>query len=152
MKTLEQRRAAYAWNKLEELLGKPVVHSNRSAGGKGGTEASRVVVYLQRLPAMVLTNGLGQTLAFLLSRSEGVTQDPAYVVFDVIAEWLVDHRRFYDGERRRLLAALMEGDRGTYRLAQYETWELLSWLKSFAQAYDPSANSERVATGDLDAT
>ncbi|MGI6539205.1 MAG: type III-B CRISPR module-associated protein Cmr5 [Bacillota bacterium] len=52
--------------------------------------AKDVAMNIRKMPTMVLTNGLGQTLAFLLQKDEGRRSGPEYIVYDMIAEWIVD--------------------------------------------------------------
>ncbi|MGE5573039.1 MAG: type III-B CRISPR module-associated protein Cmr5 [Bacteroidota bacterium] len=136
MSTLEQQRAHYAWEKIN--------HVTTDASSK----AAEVTMHLRSLPAMVLANGLGQSLAFLLAKAQGNPTSPHYMVYDMIAEWLVSRRRICAGEKENLIHSLMQGDRSMYQRAQDETWALLVWLKKFADAYIGSGdgrsnNSER---------
>ncbi len=136
MRTLEQRRAHYAWMRIETV----------SEGDKG--TANDVAMYLKGMPAMVLANGLGQSLAFMLSKAKGNEADAHYIVYDMIAEWLVDRRNVYGGPKAKLMLAIIEGDRATYQQAQEETWALLVWLKKFADAYiRPNAAGANGQTG-----
>jgi len=123
VRTLEQERAHYAWTRVKAV----------NEGDKG--TANDVAMYLKGMPAMVLSNGLGQSLAFMLSKAKGNQADAHYIVYDMIAEWLVDKRNVYGGSKAELMLAIIEGDRAIYQQAQGETWALLVWLKKFADAY-----------------
>lgn len=139
MKTLEQRRASYAYTRLEQVYGQ--YDSAGEDNKKAASEKKRVAPYLYRLPAMLLTNGLGHTLAFLQSKGSDEQWDAEYVAFDIVAEWLVEHRELYAGPRREIVKRMMEGSRHTYRLATQETWALLAWLKNFAQKHGGAADA-----------
>ncbi|MBP7892762.1 MAG: type III-B CRISPR module-associated protein Cmr5 [Firmicutes bacterium] len=130
MSTLEQERARYAWEQIDRV--------KTTAGDK----AAEVAMHLRGLPAMVLANGLGQSLAFLLSKAKGNTKSSHYVVYDVIAEWVVSRRGICPGPKQDLIHSLMQGDRSTYQRAQDETWALLVWLKKFADAYIGSGGEQ----------
>ena len=56
MRTLEQKRASFAWDRVVAIR-------------EGNKDAAKIAMHIQRLPAMVLANGLGETLAFLLQKS-----------------------------------------------------------------------------------
>lgn len=123
MRLLEQRRAEYAWQRID---------ATKKELGDG---AKDVAMHLRGMPAMVLANGLGQSLGFMLAKAKGNPKDPHYVVYDIIAEWLVERRSIYAGQRRDLIQSIMAGDRAVYQQAQEETWALLVWLKKFGDAY-----------------
>lgn len=123
MRTLEQERALFAWEQVSSIR-------------KGDAKVAKdVAMYIKRTPAMVLTNGLGQTLAFLLQKAEGNRATAGYIVYDIFAKWIVDERRIYEGPRADLMKKLIEGDRYLYRQSQEEIWALLVWLKKFSDAY-----------------
>ncbi|MGI6558007.1 MAG: type III-B CRISPR module-associated protein Cmr5 [Limnochordia bacterium] len=121
MRTLEQQRASFAWKWIASVR-------------EGNKDAAKIAMHLQRLPAMVLTNGLGQTLAFLLQKSDNKAS-PEYDVYDVLAKWIVDERKLYEGTRDQLMQRLITGDRFLYQQAQEEICALLVWLKKLAAAY-----------------
>lgn len=110
MRLLSQRRAAYALGRVQEA-------------GKDH-EYARLC---RDLPTMFLQNGLGQSLAFLRSKS-----DAAGSLYRDISGWLIQERRIYAGGD--LIEAVMEGNRNDYMAAQEEALELAGWLKRFADA------------------
>jgi CRISPR-associated protein Cmr5 len=112
MKLLSQKRAAYAHERVKE------------------NEKDRDYARLCRnLPVMLLQNGLGQSLAFLLSKG---SEDAPRRLYGDISGWLIGERRIYSGNG--LIEAVMEGDRRRYMAAQEEALELSGWLKRFADA------------------
>lgn len=111
MKLLSQKRAAYALERVQEA--------------QGNHEYARLC---RDLPAMLLQNGLGQSLAFLSSRKE----NDADKLYGDISGWLIQERRIYTGND--LIKAVMDGDRDEYMAAQEESLELSGWLKRFADA------------------
>lgn len=123
-RTLEQERAAFAWERVKLL--------------EDLKEKADAGMYIRRLPAMTFANGLGQTLAFLLAKAAGESHDPAaFEVYKILADWLIRHRRIYSGEPEDLIKTIAESDRYQYQLAQEEVWALLNWLKKFADAFLP---------------
>lgn len=125
-RTLEQQRAKYALKAVNSQ--------------KDRKEAAEYGRHIRRLPAMILNNGLGQALAFLLADDEGKNK-PSGEVYKNLAEWTcgaadAEHpRRIYAGND--LIKELMGGDREAYIIAQQETLRLLTWMKKFADAYLP---------------
>lgn len=120
-RTLEQERAAFAWEQIRLLEAL-------------GDKAKEAGMYIRKVPAMTFSNGLGQTLAFLFGKAEGVDSHPAFKVYQILADWLI-RRRIYIGEPENLIKTIAEGDRYQYQLAQEEIWALLNWLKKFADAF-----------------
>lgn len=112
--TVEQERAAYA---LECV---------RRAAQRGEKQAGEYGREMKGLPAMLLVNGLGQTLAFLRAKGKS----------DVYADLSrgVGPRLRLEGD---LLVEVTRMDVATYRLAQAEALALLAWLKRFAEAEWP---------------
>jgi CRISPR-associated protein Cmr5 len=124
--TLEQRRAVFAWDRVNSL--------EKNLNEKAG-------MYIRKLPAMTFNNGLGQTLAFLLAKAaEDVS---AHSVYDILADWLITERQIYTGGKEQLIKTIAENDRYQYQLAQEEVWALLNWLKKFTDAFLPKENSTR---------
>ncbi len=70
MKTLEQERAKFAYEKVMSVKGKSFEE-----------EYAR---YVKSAPALILTNGLGNTLAFFRSKKK----DGYDKLLEHIAEWL----------------------------------------------------------------
>ncbi|MGH3085947.1 MAG: type III-B CRISPR module-associated protein Cmr5 [Rubrobacteraceae bacterium] len=112
MKLLSQKRAAYALGRVQAV-------------GKEGHDYARLC---RDLPAMLLQNGLGQSLAFLISKNENAHA----ALYADISGWLIHERRIYAGGD--LIKAVMEGGRNEYMAAQEEALELSGWLKRFADA------------------
>ncbi len=117
MKLLSQERAAYALERVQEA-------------GKDHDYAR----LCRDLPVMLLQNGLGQSLAFLLSKRGGKKGDEkaADRLYQDLSGWLIEKRGIYSGDK--LIEAVMEGDRREYTVAQEEALELSGWLKRFADA------------------
>jgi CRISPR-associated protein Cmr5 len=124
--TLEQKRAKYA---LDEVI--------KFTGDKEKKEKYSTLV--RRLPAMILNNGLGQALAFLLADDKGEQKEPSWQLYSQLQEWLCDKNhppQIYSG---KLIDSLMAGDRFQYIRAQQEVLTLLTWMTKFANAYLPKS-------------
>ncbi len=89
----------------------------------------------RRLPAMIVGNGLGQALAYLLADDEGEHKKASWRLYDGLSQWLIHKRRIYSvNGSGDLMDVLVSGDRQSYVHAQRECMELLVWLKRFADA------------------
>lgn len=120
--TLDQRRAAHALARV-----------NAARNDPKWTDKQRdsYADYVERLPAMILINGLGQAAAAELAA--GKKQPEHLQLYKDLESWLCGP----DGACRGpdLIRAIVEGDRDTYLRAQVEALAWLEWLKKFAVAY-----------------
>lgn len=134
MRSIEQRRAEFALQRLEDALAVPEA---------GKYKHSQLKSYLRRLPAMIQMNGFGQALAFYYAKR---TNYEAYgVVYKLLEDWLCAKGQVYASATGvecalnpqatpYLLRALTAGDQQAYRRAEAEAQALLSWAKKFAEA------------------
>ncbi|NNM52183.1 MAG: type III-B CRISPR module-associated protein Cmr5 [Pseudomonadales bacterium] len=97
--------------------------------------------YVSGLPAMIHMKGLGQAMAFCLSRNAA----PYEFLYRVLSEWLCqnEHGRIYHDQGLDLMVALTQDTMSKYMSAQVEAQELLLFLKKFAVAYlDNNCNQQ----------
>jgi len=111
--TLEQRRAADAWNCVKDGVGKEYVNVAKA------------------MPQLIMNSGLMQTLAFM-EQKKGEHQDVA----KQLREWL--NLRF-NGVRRDpgfepMMEALLRAKPDDFRLYTAEVLAWLKWLRQFAAA------------------
>ena len=119
MQTKEQKRSAFALVQVEKVFGIPV-----------DKETANFVV---GVPTMVLANGLGQTLAFLLYKQKG----PHMKTFQVMKQWLETEEPALKGKTDlEFLQAVAAFDQAVYLQAQQETLALLQWLKRYVRAFE----------------
>ena len=123
--TKEQERAAYAWKCVEE------------AQNALSEKASEYGQLARGLPALIQTNGLGQTLAYLLAKGkhkDAVKQEnPHHLLYSHLSRWVMKEiwqREDSDG----LLVKLTQESSANYRRATSEAMALLIWLRRFAEA------------------
>jgi CRISPR-associated protein Cmr5 len=124
-RTLEQERAAHALKKIKN-----------AQKDLGADEAEKLASYIEGLPASIINNGLGQTMAALLSQSKGKVEDPHYMLYKFTEEWLCgksDQAPYPSGQN--LMDSIVRGDRQSYMHAQAEAMQWLDWLKKFAVAF-----------------
>ncbi|MEF3191397.1 MAG: type III-B CRISPR module-associated protein Cmr5 [Campylobacterales bacterium] len=114
-KTIDQLRAAHALKHIKNLQ----------------CDRSKVVSYASSLPTMLLTNGLGQTVAFCMGKSEQEYKE----LIRMLDDWLRSPGRPYAGSKS-LLDAITEHDMKRYMLAQTEALAYLTWVKKLAKALE----------------
>ena len=136
MRTLGQKRAEYA---LEKVLEKAM-------------NIDKFDSFVAGAPSQILQNGLGQTLAFWLSKGvkknkntgqKGFDEkDKHIVLFDIIFEWLklkendINTEFISETEKReKFIEHLNEIDQEKYLTIQKEVLALLEWVKRYAQAF-----------------
>ncbi len=126
--TLEQQRAQHALEQIKDL-------ATRSEEWQ-----AHYTSYVKGFPASILANGLGQSLATLLSavkgHPEGKFQDPHFLLYRHLELWLCRNDEFapYPGTKD-VIEAITSHDSTRYRMAQAEAMAYLVWLKKFAAAY-----------------
>jgi len=113
--TLGQQRAKFCLEQLEKLDDKIRPDFKPLTAG---------------LPAMILQNGFGQTLAFLLAKGS----DKHKAAFVIIAQWLVDREILVADRQSAILKQLSGMSQEKYLHAQRETLAMLEWLKRYANA------------------
>ncbi len=117
--TLEQKRANFALKKIN------LQPTNEEYGQ-----------YIKKLPAMIINNGLGQAMAFLLAKvkDKDKNNSPSWILYSDLQEWI---------DTDSLINFLMENDRSKYIHAQEEILKLLSWMSKFADAYIQKKTGEK---------
>ena len=119
--TMEQRRAAFVLDRVKR----------QETNQQQAQEYRRVI---QGLPAMVMTNGLGQALAFLMS-------DPKHVAKQAVVQDLTDAlttiRGLYTNQPDdlTLVERIVHGNREMLRQATDETLAVLAWWVKFVRAF-----------------
>jgi len=127
--TTEQKRAKSAWDRIEDV-------ANKSYKKEYGSQA-------RGLPAMIQTNGLGQTLAFLKAKSSK-NEDNAYkALYGHLSYWGFGRLTGDNTDKTPshsscptsdLLEWLINSDSATYRRATTEALAYALWLRRFAEA------------------
>lgn len=119
---LDQRRAAHALAKVR----KQRKHLRRCD----------YLSYAKALPAAILQNGLGQAMATLLAAAKSNVDDPHFLLYRDLEDWLCrdDEDAPYRGAQG-LLEAITTKDQRHYLRAQAEAQGYLNWLKKIAAAH-----------------
>jgi CRISPR-associated protein Cmr5 len=131
-KTLDQRRAAHAWEVVRN-----VVKLKKEEAAKFGGQA-------RKLPTRIIASGLGQALAFLKAKNYA----PALLV--ALGDWVLDKRKDPASTKKppkdtALLEAVIQGDSDFLRRATDEVLAYLQWLNRFAEAENLFAEPESQA-------
>ncbi len=114
----EQARegARYAWEKVNSVK---------------ASQLEEYATMAKKLPAMINSNGLGQTLAFLFSKIDKKSENANQQGFNHLIEWL--KKLFvWSEDPYELLKKVIELEPSDYRVATREAIELASWLKRFS--------------------
>jgi len=117
--TLDQRRAAHAWRVVQAVKKLPSEQQREF-----GREA-------RRLPARIVTSGLGQALLFL--KAKGYAEPLRHA----LSTWILaerDRRGPRPEEADALLSEILRRDASFLRLATAEALAYAQWLARFADA------------------
>lgn len=120
-RSLEQERAAHALSAVNKI--------------KEESWAGRFRSYVERLPAAIVMNGLGQAMASELAAAGRAENDEKLAhkcLYDCVEKW-IHCRHIYNQEK--LMDAIVNGSQEQYVLAQAEALAYLEWLKKFSQAF-----------------
>ncbi|NHM27879.1 type III-B CRISPR module-associated protein Cmr5 [Desulfofundulus sp. TPOSR] len=90
--------------------------------------------YVRKIPALIKTNGLGATLAFIAAKKKEHPADKEYaykVIYEQIGRWLRHQGLIEDS--RPLEEQVISLDSATYRVVTNEVLALVRWLSRFAE-------------------
>lgn len=177
--TLDQLRARFALERVQAVIGHirqtpdtgsdpkgsnrdgPSGASNAS-GQDHGVDPQDYRRRVENLPALILTNGLGQTLAYLLADSHKPENGAARQVASDLAQYLMVERKIYSPEKHNeperavaLLEAIVNGNRDELRRATDEALAFLVWWKKLVRAFiqkKPASDSGGRSSGVSTAT
>jgi len=86
--------------------------------------------HVRKLPALIRSNGLGATMAFIASKKG---DNPAWgLIYEQVGEWL--RRQGLAGADRPLEEQVVSLDSATYRMVTSEVLGFFRWLSRFAEA------------------
>lgn len=126
LRSLDQDRAKFAWGKILEV-------KTRYNGSEGAYNS-----YVKKSPTLILTNGLGNTLAFFYSKfgnrppNNLSSDERAYkLLYDHINEWCKNQKIVTGDILKWTIQDASSLD--VFRITN-EVMAILSWLKRFAEA------------------
>lgn len=91
------------------------------------------------LPSMILQNGFGQALSFLLSKAtekdgQFKKKEKHYSAFKIIVDWLKE-RQILNGETEgNAVLQLSQMSQDQYLMAQEEAMKVMEWVKRYANS------------------
>jgi len=113
IRTLENNRAKFAFGMVRNVT----------------QNKSEYKSWSKKIPVLIKTNGLGQTLAFMKSRDKGETN----LMLKQIHEWLVLKNELKKEDD--LIKKITEIDSTVYRRWSREIIALFNWVRRFADGY-----------------
>jgi CRISPR-associated protein Cmr5 len=119
-RSLEQERAAAAWNCVETV--------KNGKNDKGKSFAKEYGQLAKSAPADIQSNGLGQTLAFW--RAKGKEEHKA--IYAHVTGWV--NKQMNVTQSDLLTWVMSQASTDQYRQATAEAMAFLQWLKRFAEA------------------
>lgn len=129
MKTVSQERAGFAYDKVREAIGKTSIKDFSS--------------FVAGLPAMILQNGLGHTLCFLLAKSSDQKEgrykekDKHYLAFEALVSWLAKRKvlEFDPSRPAEVIHRIMEKSSLELMALQEEALKFLEWFKVMSKMF-----------------
>lgn len=118
--TLDQRRAAHAWDAVQRAKKKRDLHNDQDPKRFGGQ--------VKKLPSRIMAAGIGQALAFLKAKGY------APGLLAELDDWIRIRIPPAAGAPRDLLGRIIKGDSEFLRRATDEVLAYLVWLNRFAEA------------------
>ena len=111
-KGIEQGRARYAFEAVNNVTGDRLKKEYKTAAKK--------------LPVLIKTNGLGQSLAFIKKRNNGYDR-----LYEQIGNWLQTKDTKQLVSTGELVEQVIELESPVYRQVTVETLALLNWIRRF---------------------
>lgn len=124
--TIVQKRAQFAYEKVSTLR-----HNGNAPSSRESSFRTRLI----DLGTQLHTNGLGQTVAFYMSKEN--KEEGAYRETLIwLRDWLAENERniFQNPGQRKLIDLITQSDAIAYRKASVEAKEIALWFKRFAEA------------------
>jgi CRISPR-associated protein Cmr5 len=140
--TLEQRRATLA----------------AECSADKGFSSREYRSLAKKVPAMLMTNGLGQTLAYLQAKAKGSETTAEGLIYKHLSKWLKHPNcpvKWIDQSGRPvsdddLLKRIQNVPSVVYRQATREALIFAGWLKRFAEALAPKEGEGREEAGETE--
>jgi len=129
VQTKQQKRAAFALGELKERVEKNQVDSKLAA-------------FIVGMPNMILSNGIGQSMAFLMAKMKNKPE--RLFVFLAIKKYLCENYKSVFGEFIKddmqndyaFLKKFNDISQNDYIKMQDEVLRMLEWLKRYARAFE----------------
>lgn len=119
---IENGRAAFAFQAVERFVSRHREKENKEYRS-----------YIKKMPMMIKTNGLGQTLAFYYSQESQAYQ----AVYKDLGDYLKQHKERIgltdDQSRMELVEMVIQLSSRDYRFLTTELLSLLNWMRRFVE-------------------
>lgn len=128
--TVQQQRAAFALNEISKIAEK-----------NNGKISAELASFIVGMPTMILTNGIGQTFAFLLSTGKEKQQ----TAFDIMKKWIIQKKSdifSQELDNMQFLQTFNSISQHQYLDIQHEELRLLEWLKRYARAFEDKTSDK----------
>lgn len=126
MRTKGQERAKFAHEKVKQAL-----------KTLGSGSAKEFASFVAGLPAMILQNGLGHTLCFLLAKDQSKRNTKHWFAFEAITSWLEKDRLISSNPTSptEAIKELTEKEALEYMVIQEEALRFLEWFKVMSKMF-----------------
>jgi CRISPR-associated protein Cmr5 len=124
LQILEKKRARYAWECIDEVKRK-----------RNLTIEDRYKSYCKKAPALILTNGIGNTLLFLKSKSTKSSNEEEKGPEKQAYELLLEHVSWCNPKKEKDIIEWIVNDASPIEILRLtrDTLALLGWIKRFAE-------------------
>lgn len=135
IQTKQQKRAAFALAELKDKVEKQQVDS-------------KLATFIVGMPNMILSNGIGQSMAFLMAKAK--KKPEREFVFYTIKKYLCQNYKDTFGDFKKddmqndydFLKKFNEVSQDKYIKIQDEVLRMLEWLKRYARAFETDSKKE----------
>ena len=127
-KTLNQERAKFASKKIQAVKDGKLTFKNKK-GQEKRADKKKFATYAKRLPALIITNGLLPTLAFLASK------DDSRAVYETLVGWLQKEEFICSKDKYDAIEEVANISALDLRAITTEALAFADWLKRLSEAY-----------------
>lgn len=126
VQTLGQQRSRHAWEAVQDVKGR-----------LGGDFEKNFADRAKKMPARIRTSGLGQTVAYMRAKREGLE------VLQAVASWCHKQGLVKSADSTALLMQFNSGSAAELRMLTGEVMAYLEWLVRFADAESEKKQKEK---------
>jgi len=139
MKSVSQERAKFAYDIIKQVID----------GGKISFTMKDFSSFIAGIPAMILQNGLGHTLCFLLAKAcdqksnRYKQEDKHWVAFDAIVRWLKERKLLSNGVTSvpaSVIDEIVNKKSLEMMVLQEEALRFLEWFKVMSKIFVEERN------------
>lgn len=125
LRGIEQHRAITAYRYVKEAI--------EELGGNKNNNSRRYKSYAKKIPALIKTNGISATYAFINSKRSKTNPDAYALIYNQTGEWLQECYGDTFFKEKDLLECLINLPSVEHRTITMEILSLFSWLRRFAE-------------------